>query len=291
MSHIRLYAGLIRNNKWYNYVKLKNLEGGALVLLDTNDNSSTARLINLMRESVDSLYDKDGNKYTMQDDDFLDLNVDDSWKIGYEQIKSTTRQEFPVIEENFLCRRCSTYDVLQYTRVNESWQKLIDKGLIDEVFLDEPKFEFTIKFENPIIIEGVGKIAGGIFEEIVMKYLTLGDMLSLQKDKLANESEANRTYSGWDKSIVKINGIPEKDLNTLKRLPGTFFSKKYLNSTENINAVCEGVHLNRIGVIADDRKIYCKNCNEEIGGSLDYTNFFSPLSPRISTQNGYRNMV
>src|SRR4030042_5943677 len=110
----RLYCGLFRNGEWFNYCEVKPLKGGALALLEGQDKSGAARLLNLMKGSFSHLFTEEGKEFECKENDFLDLKVIDTWKIGYEQIKLATGNDYPIITENFFCPRCSKPETEHY---------------------------------------------------------------------------------------------------------------------------------------------------------------------------------
>jgi hypothetical protein len=184
--------------------------------------------------------------------------------------------------ENFYCPRCSRPKYERYTEVKESWQTLIDKGLILEFYLQDKDATFKVSLPDPITIESGRMTAGGEFSELVMQPIALSDMLKIQKDPNAMATEANMTYATWDKMIVKIPGIAEKDFNILKMLDDTYFTKKYVTSQKNHEAIVQAENDNLLGIDAFKRSVMCSNCGAEIGGYLDFTNFFLPLLPKRS---------
>ena len=285
MSKFRLYAGLVRNNKWYNHAESLPLEGGTLAMLDSGDKSGAGRLINLVKGSVKNLFTEDGDAYALTQADYPTIKVIDSWKIGYEQIKLITGEEYPVIPENFFCHRCSRPKFEKYTEVHDSWQKLIDDGFIDEIFLDKQDCTFKVELPDPITIQGGKTIVGGEFTQLIMQPITLGDVLSIHKNPEASNTEANMIYATWDASILRIPGISDRDFNILKRAPGMFFTRTYITTQKNRDAIDDALMSNALGIDASDRKVICKYCGEEIGGYLDFSNFFLPLLPKRSTRN------
>lgn len=281
----RLYCGIVRGGTWYNHAEVIPLEGGVLAMLEGGERTGAARLLNLMKGSIKSLYTEDGKEYDLLPDDYLELRVADTWKIGYEAIKLKTGEQYPVIPESFFCPRCSTAHNEKYTDVKESWQKLIDEGLIDEIFLDEPSFTFEIDLPVPVEIQANRTIMGGTFDTIIMKHMTLGDMLLLHRNQEAQESQANSIYATWEMMIVGVKGLPEKDFNILKRNPGQSFARKYFSADANQEAIGEAIDKNIVGWDDRDRVVYCRHCGKDLWGGLDVTNFFSPLLPKKSNRN------
>lgn len=277
----RLYCGLVKSGKWFNHTEIEKLHGGVLSLLEGADNSGGAKLINLMKGSFKSLFTEDGDEYKMDDKDYGLMFSEDVWKVGYEQIKLSTNNDHPVIPESFFCGRCSYPGQSNYTDVEECWQDLIDDGLIDEIYAENPEFNFEVQLPDPIVIEGMRTIQGGTFDKVIMRKPNLNDVIMVQKDQKAMESRASMVYANWDETLIEVVGMPQRDLNILKRTPGASFAKKYLAvSQENIDAIAEAQDINTYGIIAKDRKVFCRNCGADIGGGLDFTNFFSALSQK-----------
>lgn len=281
----RLYCGLFKDGEWFNYCEIKPLKGGALAMLEGQDKSGAARLLNLVRGSVSMFLTEDGKELEPKESDILSLKVVDTWKIGYEQIKIATGSEHPIITENFYCPRCSRPELERYTLIEESWEKLIEDGFIDEVFLDNPDPTFDVAFPVPVEVEGSKTIVGGTFDNVTFEPISLGDMMKIHKSTDAMSSEANMIYATWDAMIRKIPAITERDFNILKRVSGQSFSRRYFQDNENIEAIEDAEMKNLLGIDARDRKVSCQHCHEEIGGYLDLTNFFLPLSQKRSSQH------
>lgn len=285
MSKFRLYAGLVRNGEWYNYCECQPLKGGTLAMLDSGDKTGAARMLTLLKGSIVNFQNEGGDIYELTQNDYPQIVLADSWKIGYEQIKLTLGEDYPVIPESFFCAQCSAPRSERYTEVNESWQKLVDDGLIDEYFSESPDCTFKIELPDPIEIQSNRTFAGGSFDEIVMRPITLGDMMIIHKSQLAMETEANLIYATWDACLEKVVGMSDKDLNILKRMPYSFFTKEHITTQANRDAIDLAMEENTLGIDGRDRKVSCKYCGNEIGGYLDFTNFFSPLLPKRSPRN------
>lgn len=279
MARIRVYGGMVKSNKWYNYVEIGPMKGGVLAILDGDDKSGASKLLNLLKATVEKFYTSDGDELILSDQDYLPIKVIDAWKIAYEQIKIVLKNDYPVIDEHFYCSRCSRPGYERYTDVKESWQKLIDDGLIDEFYLEEPKHSYIVTLPDPIEIQSMRTIAGGVFDQIEMKYLTIGDAIKIQNNPDALANEITMVYATWDTQIIQVIGMPDRDFNVIKRAQNDFFSKKYLNTKGNQEAIIKAEKENMLGIDASDRSVMCKHCGFEIGGLLDQTNFFSPLLP------------
>lgn len=285
MSKFQLYCGIVRGGLWLNYTEVHPLTGGVLAMLDGAEKSGAARLLNLMKGSITSVFTESGEEYVLKPNDYEDLRVVDTWKIGYEAIKLKTGETHPVIPEHFFCNVCSRPKSEQYTPVNESWQKLIDEGMIDEFYLTNSDFTFEVELPDPIELPPNKTFTGGNYRTITMQHLSLGDIIKVHRDPNAMASEANMIRATWDVAIVKIHGMSDADFNRIKRIPDQSFSKKYLNTEANQTAVEEAMDNNVVGIDAWRRIVYCKNCGNELREGLDYTNFFSPLLPKKSNRN------
>lgn len=286
-EQFKLYNGVERGGEWYNYSVVKPLQCGGLGMLEGQNKTGAAKLFNLIKNSVDCLYTGAGKELPLEKpEDFLQLAVIDCWKIGYEQIKLTTKDNYPIIPENFFCPRCSLPGKENYTRVEESWQKLIEEGMIDEYFAEEPDSSFWVDLPDPIEIESLRNVAEGQYHEIRIRQLLLGDMIRIHKDQRALESEANMIYACIDACLVEIKGMSAKDFNIVKRSPGDYFSQKHIMTVENTEKIQDVTEVNLLGVDPGDRSIICKTCGEEIGGELDHTNFFQLLLRRKSSPVG-----
>jgi|GEM_PF-1683248 hypothetical protein len=294
MSKFKLYLGIQKEGKWYNYSEIHPIKGSSLSIYDTGDKTGAARFLKLIKGSMDTVYTESGESYDLRDEDYLNIYSEDAWKIGYEAIKVRTGNPYPIIPENFFCNVCSRANEERYTPVNESWQKLIDDGLIDEYYAEGPECEFKVELPNSIIVDPSRTIIGGEFKEIIMKPITLRQMMEIHKNPVAINTEANMVFATWDMMITKVPGLSEKDLNILKRTPESFFTKKYVIDDDNFNAILKAIAENSYGVDASDRKVYCRYCGNSVFrnnegkeiGSLDHTNFFSPLLPKTYSRKG-----
>ena len=280
----KLYCGIVRNNEWFNYCEVEPLKGGILAMLDGSEMTGAARILNLMKGSFKSLFSEDGKEFEMRPHDYEDITIHDSWKIGYEQIKLKTGTDFPVIPESFYCNRCSQPKREQYTDVNESWAKLIEDGFMDEIYLENHDMTFDIELPDPIELPQTKVFAGGKFDTISMKHLTIGDMLRIHRNPESMSSQANMIRASWDAALVKIHGLSEKEFNRIMTIPGQSFAAKYLSSDLNQEAINDALDENVVGIDASRRVIYCKNCGNPLRGEIDFTNFFSPLLPKKSNR-------
>jgi len=280
----QLYCGIVRGNKWYNHAEVVPLQGGIMAMLEGAEMTGASRLLNLMKGSVKSFFTEDGEEYVLQNSDYEDIKVHDSWKIGYEQIKLRTGSEYPVITENFFCTRCSKPKREQYTEVKESWAKLIEEGILDEIFLINSDDTYDVELVDPIEIPAGKTFAGGTFRTIKMKHLTLGDMLRIHRNAEAMETQANLIRATWDACLVGVEGLSERDFNRMMNIPGKSFSGKYLTTDANMEAIEMAMDENIIGIDASRRVTYCQNCGNPLRDGMDYTNFFSPLLPKKSNR-------
>jgi hypothetical protein len=288
MPKFRLYCGLAREGRFFNHTEVNPLKGGSLAMLNTVDKSPAARLLNLIKGSVDKLYTQEGEEYVLRSEDYTQIAVMDSWKIGYEQIKATTRNQYPIITEFFYCPRCSMPKAERFTEIKESWQQLIDDGILFEIYLDSiDEMQYEVNLPEPIVIQSMKTIAGGSFNKIFRRHPTLGDSLKIHQTPSMMQTEVTIKYGIWDTTIVGIDGMPERDFNVLIRNPSHSFSQKYIaDSQENIDAMDDADEEHMIGINARGRTISCQYCGYEIGGELDSSNFFSPLLPKSYIRKG-----
>lgn len=285
MSKFRLYGGLVRDGKWFNFAEVERVKGGGLAVMDGVDKSGAARFYNLIKGSMPSLFSGDGDEYQMNDNDYKDLFISDVWLIAKESMKKITNKEKFIIKESFYCKVCSSVGNERYTQVEECWDDLIEDGMIDEFFLEEEKFTYVTELPIGIVIEPTRSFQGGTFTRILRRPLTLGDMIKIQKNSFAQESEANMLFVSWDASIIEIEGMGQNEINRyIKRASQDSFSKKYIVEPDDHEAMIESDEEFKIGINADERPVTCSRCNEEIGGSLDFTNFFQSLLPVKSPQ-------
>lgn len=274
---IRLYSGIVREGKWYNHAEIEKLDGGGLTLLKGADRTGAARVLNLIKGSIKSVYTEGDEEYVLKSNDYKDFKAVDSWKIGYEQIKLFSKEKYPAFLENFFCGTCSSPGREIYTEVKESWEKLIEEGYVSEYFQEDKEFFTEIKLPVPFVVEAERTIVGGAFDTLRVEPLSIGDMLQIHHDTKAMKDDASQIYATWDASIVEVKGMSSQELNILKRNPKSFFSEKYLNDPENIQTLIDSFEDIRLGMDATGRRISCRNCGAEVGGRLDFTNFFSPF--------------
>lgn len=283
MSRIRLCAGLLRGDKWYNYAEVEELKGGVLALLDGEDKAGASRILHLVKGAVSTLVTEEGENLDLTSEDYLNLAIADAWKISRKILSDVSGKEYFSFPEYFFCPRCSRPGSEQYTLVEESWDKLIEDGFIDEIYLKEPLFFYETILPDPILIPAGKTIMGGNFNKIRRKILTIGDVMKIQKSSFAQKSDANLLCVTWDASFIGIEGMTERDFNILvKRDTEDSFSKKYIVSQRNIEALTISEEEHSIGLDPKYRSVTCSNCAESIGGSLDFTNFFSLLLPKKS---------
>ncbi|WP_411821215.1 hypothetical protein [Leptospira sp. 'Mane'] len=278
----QLYCGLVRNGIWYNYAEVQPISGGVLSIMDGLDKSGAGYMLKVVEGSVKALYTKDGQSYQLEPEDYKDIKGKDGWKICEEASKLFTGEKHHLFEEHFFCPVCSTTNNEKYTHVKESWSELAEKGLIDEHYLNDPsEFRWTTELPVPIEIKPLqNHISGGTYTKLVREVLSIGQMVRLSKDSWAAQTEANMLCATWDAEIVEITGLSERELNILKRNNQENFSKKYIKDQTNIEEMLNSER--KLGYEGEFRKVSCKHCGSEVGGHLDFTNFFSFLSPKKS---------
>ncbi|MCK5015948.1 MAG: hypothetical protein KAS32_02660 [Candidatus Peribacteraceae bacterium] len=277
----KLYAGLVRDGKWYNHAKILDvIKGGMFAIMGGNNIDTGAdKVLKLLKASVHYLYTKDGEEYKLNELDYLDFLFIEGWKVGREVMKKFSKTQQPVFSEYFFCPRCSTEGDERYTEVRESWDKLIIEGLIDENYIEDPEdLKYEITLEVGIELPQSEKFQSGIFKTLTRKYLTIGDQLSIYDTPECIGDYSRQLQAKWDKEIVAIKGLGEKDLNHYKRRLSDSFCERFLVHQEDIDIMASaGMTL---GIDARDRVVTCKSCHHSVGGSLDFTNFFAFLLPK-----------
>ncbi len=282
----KLYIGLEINGVWFKYANVTPIKGGSLAVLDGADKTGAARLLNLVKKSVTTFSNGAGEEHILTDMDYLNIYVTDSWKIAREAMKKINGKENLIFPEFFYCDVCSSMGHEKYTEVNEDWDVLVEQGLIDEIYLDESESPFYwTELPLGIEIESTKTMVGGTFNKIKRELLSMGKMMKLQKNKWASETEANMIFAAWDASIVEIEGMGEREFNVfVKRNPMKSFCKQYIVYQEDQDAMNLSEDEFKVGIIAEDRTVTCKHCQAEIGGYLDFTNFFQFLLPKKSAR-------
>ena len=290
---VKLYAGLKREGKWFRYAEIEKTKGSNLAALDTVDKSGAARLLHLFKKNGFNLFSEAGEEYEMKDPDYKDITMVDSWPIARAIMKMMNNTEKLVFPEMFFCSTCSTMGMERYTEVNEDWEELVEKGLIDEFFLTEDE-EATYTVELPIGAEiaPTRNLPGGIFNKIKRRPLTIQDMINVNKNPKAMATELNLVCALWDASIIEVEGMSQREFNTyVKRNTAESFSKNYIIEAEDVEAMEQSDIDNKLGYDAMYRPVSCQYCGSEIGGYLDFTNFFQSMLSRRSSQNRTRKTV
>jgi hypothetical protein len=132
-----------------------------------------------------------------------------------------------------------------------------------------------------IDIKGVTQ---GNYKELVMEPVTISEMQKLVKIQTLTENEGLMLCAIWDTRIKEIKGLSQRELNILKRNPRDSFTRKYLIHKDDIDAISTDDRLT-IGMQPQYRTISCEYCYAEIGGGLDFTNFFDFIVPKKSSRN------
>lgn len=279
---VKLYGGLKIDDKWYNYCKVESLDGGAIALVDGVDKSGAARLMNLIKSTVKFLYTENGDEYELKENDYHKLPYADAWKIALQYIEDFS--EDGTFTEHHFCNVCSSPGQERYTQVNENWNQLIKDGFIDEHYLIEPVFTWDVELEDGFEIKATGEFKGGLFHKVTMGHLTMGDMLKVSNLPDLKMNESVMVSGLIDSQLKSIDGMNQKDFNVyVKRSLRDSFSKKYIKSMKDQSLLLDGMP---IGINANERPVTCKYCNSEIGGGLDFTNFFSAvLKPKSNPKS------
>ena len=284
----RLYVGLKREGKWFRYAEIEKVRGGGLAVLDGPDKTGASRILNLVKASTLKLYNEADEEYLLKEPDYMKITVADSWKIAKEALKIMNNVEALIFPEFFYCPVCSSLGREKYTEVNEDWDELVEKGFIDEIFIeDDQDADYWVDLPVGITVPTMRNGMGGTYHRIKREHITLGDMIRIQKNNWAQESEANMICSVWDATIVEIDGMPQREFTMfVKRNSQDSFTKNYLTEQEDFDAMEKADQDNTVGLQADYRFVSCKHCHSDIGGSLDFTNFFQSLLSMKSSQKG-----
>ena len=286
---VRLYVGLKREGTWFNYADVEEIRGGSLALLDGDEKSGAARLLNLVQKCTFRLYSGEGGEaeeYLLKPPDYLTFKVADTWKITREAMKLVNNTEELKFPEFFYCSVCSTSGNERYTELNDDWDQLVIGGFIDEIYLEDDTDSFWVDLPVGIEIPGRKEILGGHFTRIRRTFLTIGDMLSLQKNAWAQKNEANMICTAWDASIIEVEGMSQREFQIfVKRSTGRSFTKEFMIAQADIDTMTASDDLFEVGYIATDRQISCSTCHADIGGMLDWTNFFQSLLSKKSSQD------
>ena len=286
MNDLKLYVGLIRGDKRYNHVSLKVPTGGSLAVLDGVDTSGSARLLRLLEQTIVSFKDKSGNSFNPEVMDLHQLYVEDCWKIARESIRLIRNLESLIFPEYFYCQVCSSMGKANYTKVEEDWDALVEANLIDAFYLEDlPDLTYTTELKNGIVIPELRTAPGGTYKKIKRGPITLGAMIALQKDEWASKTEANMITASWDASIVEIPGMPPKTWNVyFRRRRDESFCKQFIVTNEDQEIMIKDSERQKIGMDFTHRSVKCSTCRSEIGGTADFTNFFSALLPMKSAR-------
>lgn len=278
----KLYAGMKINDVWYKKTEIDNIKGGVQALIDVPNKSGVSRLLSLIKAGVKKLFSDNDDEYILEDKDYLNIIMEDAWKIGYEIMKYLKRTDKLIFSEYFFCDVCSNIGTERYTQVNECWDTLIDDFIIDEYYLDNyDDLFFETVLPNGIEIETNKSFQGGVFNKIVRKPLTLGDLIGLPDHR----TEADLICNIWDKQIVSICGMDDRMFQIyVKRSQKDSFTKKYIVFQDDMEEMMSS-NL-QLGWDAQHREVKCQYCGNEIGGTLDFSNFFSPLLVKKSNQIG-----
>lgn len=291
-NQFRLYVGLVINDDWFNYAEIEEMKGGVITLLDSADKSAVGRLKKLLMATTKRLYTAPGEDqkcYELKERDYDDIKMEDAWKIGLEVQKMFLDNDRPITTESFFCSQCSRRGEERYTTIESSWQELIENGTIDEVYNDTEDCSIVTILPYGIEVGDENKaIASGVYRRLTREPITIGETIKLSKTQALIDNEATMLCAIWDTQIKKIEGLSSRDLNILKRNIRDPFTKIYLTRKEDIDEMSNGF---RIGLDAKYRTVSCKYCQNEIGGGLDFTNFFDFALPKRSNRNMSRNSV
>lgn len=295
---MRLFCGIEIGETWYNHASLKPIDEikGKLISAFDNTELTTGRIVEEMCSlAVDRVYPHIPGDPSKADEEMgvaltpaqiLELKMDDGFSIGFELIKGLKRDEYFTFSESFRCDMCSRVRE-SYTTVEESWQRLIDDGFIEVVYLDSPE---GLKWEHslPVLVQfsESGQMKGMTIDKITREKLSIYQVKQIQSDA-EFDTPIKRSFAYIDQSICAIPGFAPKDLNVyVKRNLRSSFARKYLSHYDNLEELQKTPI---VGFNGDYRHVACKDCGREIGrevsGGLDFTNFFECLIPRRSRRN------
>ncbi|MDA3900066.1 MAG: hypothetical protein PF637_06055 [Spirochaetes bacterium] len=290
----RLYAGIEIDGDWYNYATLKDeIEGGTLSLLDSEDHSTSKKMKLMIGKSVDKLYTENGQEIEIKENQLGYIKLVDGWKFGMEIRKLVERTDYPTFQESFFCQNCSRPKRERYTVVEESWNRLIEDGILFEHYLTDPlQMRWETVLPRPVTLSSKGVSGGKTIEVITRELLNLDDLARIEATPELLVSEASYVYAIWDSEIQYIEGFEKRDMNVyVKNDLTNSFSRRYITNDENIDAMSERIE---IGLDGTYRNIKCEVCGKSISGKdmggLVFTNFFDFImrkkSPRLSRGMG-----
>ncbi len=278
----RLYVGLVRGGVWYNYTELGDLKGAALALDDSRDATGIGRYKNLLKHLIKELLTEGGGeRYELQDHDYDDIKFADSMKIGL-----MAAHHFSVdsaFDEFFPCPACSSGLRMSNTKRRESWLKLIADADIDEHYLETEDCSWQTDLPCGIIIEDAGSNNDGTYKRVRREPVTIGEIVKISHNENMNKTEGMLECAKWDAEIKEIEGLDPTALKRLKRNPAQSFSKKHIEEVADVDEMRSSYP--KIGIDAEFRKVTCETCNNEIGGYLDHTNFFSLFQGKKAARN------
>ena len=210
----RLYVGLERGQKWFNYAEVQPVKGGGLAVLDSPDKSGAARFLSLLENSCFSLFTSDGEEYELKKQDYSDIKLVDAWRISIEAMKTITGKEKFIIPENFYCSVCSQMGQERYTQVEESWQDLIEEGLIDETYQETS--DSTYITELPVGFEIFDKKTqtSRQFNKLVRQPITIGDTSSkgyIEKWIVYGRINGQEVFSAKELTVFSGKQVTIKD--------------------------------------------------------------------------------
>jgi len=272
----RLYCGYVHTDgKWYNYASLKKMEGGKLAVLDGPNKSNASRMYNIIHGCIDKFYDEENKELENSEIDFYKVKLIDAQQIAHEYMKFLNDGEH-VFTEHLYCERCSSVGNERYTEVKENFDDLIKEGSIIELFAEKKEnLRYETKLPIPLEIAADARnFEGGIFDTVIREPMNIGDGIDLANDPKTRESEKNIVMNKWDKEIVGIKGMDASTFKAFVKRKGQSFSAKYLNDEENQDALFDE---KVFGMDVSNRVVRCSNCRHDIGGRVDFTNFFLQL--------------
>lgn len=275
----KLYVGLMDNGKWYNKFEFKDIEGGLRKALNIKAPTLTLLMFKFIQSSISHLYDDEGNSIELTQDLYGRIAFIDGFAVGRAAQKHFTGEDYPEFYEYMRCDRCSKGSVSHYVEIKESWDKLIEKGFIEEIFAkSHSESEWTVELD-----EGLD-ISGQSYHKFHCHMATFDDILAIT-DNPEFETEIDFQNAMCDSEIYLIEGMDEKTLNMEKRKAGFGkFLSRYVKNDNQWDSIEKAKP--KLGIIAEDRPVKCDQCRGVIRG-YDLKNFFFFLTP-TQNQNGQR---
>lgn len=269
-----LYIGIEHEGKQYNHFKFKEIEGGLRKALNIKAPTMTLLVFKFFQAAISELYDKDGNALELTPELYGKVPFIDGFAIARAAQKYFTKEDYPAFEESLRCERCSKGVLTHYVTIKEAWDKLIEKGDMEEIFLDSiEKAQWEVELETGL------EISGQVYKKLHCRMATFDSMVEIT-DYPEFETETDFQNALCDSEIFAIEGMDEKTLKIEKRKAGFGrFLDRYVKNQADWDLI--ELAKPKVGLVAEDRVVKCDKCRGTIKG-YDLRNFFFFLT---STQN------